>query len=278
MVLNFRFFNWSPACALDEQHRQDCITRIAVHEFGHALGFDHEHNRRDSPSSCKYRDEFLSGDLSVGSWDLHSVMNYCNPVWDNGGKLSLTDIAGVRRFYGPPPRPLAAGRIVGATSTTRGGLCGAIALEDSITFYGLGEARPDRPRACNAKLGELRIGKARLSGSFSGRERNICRVMAGRQAINFYSASTASGCDELAGTIAIAGVDLLGRTTPGEICRVAGVGSELTFYGWKTDRDGTESCELALSGLNALATTRVLKTPSEQTLVPGRLLPRVSLR
>ncbi|WP_437302926.1 RICIN domain-containing protein [Sorangium sp. So ce388] len=38
------------------------------------------------------------GDLVIGSWDLDSAMNYCNPR-DGNGKLSETDIFGVRLAY-----------------------------------------------------------------------------------------------------------------------------------------------------------------------------------
>jgi hypothetical protein len=100
MTLNPTFNNWGQDCAQNEQERQTCIETIAVHEFGHALGFAHEQNRPDTPATCANARQGSNGDYVVGAWDLSSIMNYCNPKWANGGELSATDITGVRTFYG----------------------------------------------------------------------------------------------------------------------------------------------------------------------------------
>ncbi|ACL67074.1 hypothetical protein A2cp1_3748 [Anaeromyxobacter dehalogenans 2CP-1] len=102
MYVNFTFQNWSPSCAAGSMRRY-CIEAIGVHEFGHALGFSHEQNRPDTPRDiCTDAPQGTNGDTLVGAWDLESVMNYCNPNWNNGGVLSATDIFGLRIFYGPP--------------------------------------------------------------------------------------------------------------------------------------------------------------------------------
>lgn len=99
MVLNFTFINWGQTC---QSTREYCIKTIAVHEFGHALGFAHEQNRPDTPSWCD-QDQGTNGDWVIGPWDLDSVMNYCNPNWNGNGQLSAGDLAGVRAVYGSHP-------------------------------------------------------------------------------------------------------------------------------------------------------------------------------
>ncbi|WP_343073625.1 M12 family metallopeptidase, partial [Pyxidicoccus fallax] len=97
MELNFTFANWGQSC---QWQREFCIRAIGVHEFGHALGFAHEQNRPDRPSTCTEPAQGSNGNLMIGAWDLQSVMNYCNPDWNGNGQLSATDIAGVVQLYG----------------------------------------------------------------------------------------------------------------------------------------------------------------------------------
>jgi hypothetical protein len=97
MVLNFTFERFSPTCISSKEF---CIKTIAVHEFGHALGFSHEQNRPDTPATCKDQPQGEDGSIMIGEWDENSVMNYCNPKWSNHGYLSTTDIHAVRYFYG----------------------------------------------------------------------------------------------------------------------------------------------------------------------------------
>jgi hypothetical protein len=96
MVLNFTFTTWSPGC---QRTRPYCIRVGAVHEFGHALGFAHEQNRSDTPSWCT-SEQGKDGDVTVGTWDLDSVMNYCNPRWTGDGQLSALDVEGTVASYG----------------------------------------------------------------------------------------------------------------------------------------------------------------------------------
>lgn len=96
MVLNFTYGNWSTSC---QTRREFCSRTIAVHEFGHALGFAHEQNRDDTPDTCMVDPQGTDGDTMIGAWDLDSVMNYCNPQWSGNGRLSLTDVQMVQAFY-----------------------------------------------------------------------------------------------------------------------------------------------------------------------------------
>lgn len=123
MVLNFTFQNWTGASDGQElcqdggrvprgfndpnkiqsnTEREFCVKVLALHEFGHALGFAHEQTRPDTPSNCTAEKQGTPGDLTIGKWDLNSIMNYCNPNWNGNGSLSAEDVRGVQRMYGTP--------------------------------------------------------------------------------------------------------------------------------------------------------------------------------
>lgn len=99
MVLNFTFASWSQSCQAKREH---CIRAVAVHEFGHAVGFTHEQNRADAPGECRLLAQGTSPDTALTPYDPTSVMNYCNKDWNNDGYLSALDVAAAKDLYGKP--------------------------------------------------------------------------------------------------------------------------------------------------------------------------------
>jgi hypothetical protein len=99
MILNFAFSNWIPGC--QEGPKDTWIARIAVHEFGHAIGFRHEQDRDDTVGDqCRKLKTGPNPDLILTKYDPKSIMNYC---WcEPNSNLSELDKVALQKLYDRP--------------------------------------------------------------------------------------------------------------------------------------------------------------------------------
>jgi hypothetical protein len=104
MVLDFTFTNWTPKCPPGSD-TDGCIKFLAIHEFGHALGFAHEQNRDDAPPECKRVQDQRKGTCTFCPIDLTSVMSYCRSNWKGSGFLSNCDKSSVKSLYAEESNP-----------------------------------------------------------------------------------------------------------------------------------------------------------------------------
>lgn len=81
---------------------------LAVHEFGHILGFSHEQDSPDNwnsstnqPINCHQTGAPSRDGVQVSAYDQNSIMNYCGSHGNNSGTLSDGDKKAIQQVYGP---------------------------------------------------------------------------------------------------------------------------------------------------------------------------------
>ncbi|MEP2178681.1 MAG: hypothetical protein ABJI04_01985, partial [Marinomonas sp.] len=100
-VIEFRTqYRWNDrVCGIDGiAGSAQCRFADAVHEFGHLLGFSHDHISSNAPACVNLTMTHEHTDSEMSYYDPDSIMNYCNQErWR--GKLSEADICSTQVRY-----------------------------------------------------------------------------------------------------------------------------------------------------------------------------------
>jgi hypothetical protein len=80
------------------------IEYLAVHEFGHVLGFAHEHIRQDHDQvAIEAGAPTVPLTYLTATYDADSIMNYLHSERSGSGMLTDLDVMGAQAFYAPNP-------------------------------------------------------------------------------------------------------------------------------------------------------------------------------
>jgi hypothetical protein len=89
ITLRYCTENCTPAEDYEEAFKQ-----VSVHEMGHRLGFQHEHQRDDAPPLCENQTgsdwDVISGIKVTARADVESIMNYCRRYDPAGGPTEIS--------------------------------------------------------------------------------------------------------------------------------------------------------------------------------------------
>jgi hypothetical protein len=105
--LNLYYNDRQADCQASAANLKRCVQAVALHEFGHVLGFYHEEERPDYPGGtgpCAKQSFPNANPQFYGAYDINSVMSYCGqPASDiSTWKMAISpgDIASVQKAYG----------------------------------------------------------------------------------------------------------------------------------------------------------------------------------
>lgn len=119
-----------PGCRANATTYQRCVKALALHTFGHVLGFKHQENRADTPTPACFRETVGTNDQLLGAFDLNSTMSICGqPVTTPTSfktELSPGDIAAAQAAFGR--------RIAGQMTAIRGADMLANNVQPNPTF------------------------------------------------------------------------------------------------------------------------------------------------
>ena len=94
LLMGFRS-DWNTSAATRASFRG-----LILHEFGHVLGFDHEHQRPDGPQQIGCYRDIRTDSVLIGPADPQSIMSWSYCKESSLNVLTLSDIRGARSVYG----------------------------------------------------------------------------------------------------------------------------------------------------------------------------------